>query len=109
MTTRSRARPVGPATIWIDRDQAIIAMLDAHGAPAVERLGRGPGEPEHLFDARTVDEVLDRNSVIVAGPAFARAAFERVYVAMTQRPDRLIDVEPWIDAGDVADTPARRR
>ncbi len=109
MTMHPRARPVGPATVWIDRDQAIITMLDDDGGHRIERLGRGPGEPEQAFDARTVDEVLDRDQVIVAGPVFARTAFERVYSAMTRRPDRLVDVEPWIDAADVADTPARRR
>jgi hypothetical protein len=47
--------------------------------------------------------------VTVAGPAFARTSFERALVAVTHRPDRIVDVEPWMDAPDVADLPARRR
>jgi hypothetical protein len=101
-------RRTGPAMVWIDHEQAIIATQDAEGATIVEHLERGSGEPETAFDARAVDEVVGRAPVNVAGPAFARTAFERVYTSMTHRPDRLVDVEPGMDAADVADTPARR-
>ena len=55
-----------------------------------------------------MDEVLDRDQVNVAGPAYARTSFERAYVAVTHHPERIVDVEPGIDAHDVADHPARR-
>lgn len=109
MTTPRNRRSTRAATVWIDHEQAIIATQDAEGEPIVERLGRGAGEAEVAFDARAVDEVVDREPVTVAGPAFARTSFERVYTTMTHRPDRLVDVEPGFDATDVADTPARRR
>jgi hypothetical protein len=97
------------AMIWIDHQQAIIATRHGDGSPIVERLGRGPFEPEASFEARAVDELVDAGTVTVSGPAFARTSFERALVAVTHRPDRIVDVEPWIDASDVADFPARRR
>jgi hypothetical protein len=97
------------AMIWIDHQQAIIATHHRDGSPLVERLGRGAFEPEAAFAARAVDEVMDSGIVTVAGPAFARTSFERALVAVTHRPDGIIDVEPWMDSPDVADFPARRR
>lgn len=40
-------------------------------------------EREERFAARVIDEVLDRDRVIVSGPAYARTGFERAYVALT--------------------------
>ncbi len=97
------------ALVWIDHQQAIIATQDRDGAPLVERLGRGALEPESAFAARVVDELVDAGTVTVAGPAYARTPLERALVAVTHRPDRIVDVEPWMDAADVADVPARRR
>jgi hypothetical protein len=47
-----------------------------------------------MFDVRAVQAVVDRDRVVVSGPGHARTDFERTYVALTRRPDRLIDVEP---------------
>ena len=103
------ARP--DAIVWIDQETAIITALDLTGErpPVVECLARGVGEPGSAFEARAVDEVLDETTVAVAGPVAARLSFERRYVAVTHRPDRLVDVETAVDAPDVADHPARRR
>ena len=46
--------------IWIDHEQAIIATREGDGSPLVERLGRGAFEPESAFEARAVDELVDR-------------------------------------------------
>jgi hypothetical protein len=109
MDVRTTPQVAGDTMVWIDHDQAIIATRSSDGAPIVERLGRGALEPETAFEARAVDEVADAGIVMVAGPAFARSSFERALVAVTHRPDRIVDVEPWIDAPDVADLPARRQ
>jgi hypothetical protein len=99
------------AIVWIDRETAIITDLDPGGdrPPMVECLARGAGEPSNHFEARAVDEVLDDQLVAVAGPIAARVSFERRFVAVTHRPDRLVDVETAVDAPDVADHPIRRR
>lgn len=108
MTARKQPEPKPEATVWIDHDQAIIATHETDGSPLVERLGRGPSEPETAFDIRAVDEVIDSEAVTVAGPAAARTSFERTFVSVTHEPDRLVDVEPEMDAADAADHPARR-
>ena len=94
--------------IWIDHEQAIIATREGDGSPLVERLGRGASEPESAFEARAVDELVDSDHVTVTGPAFARTSFERALASVTHRPERISDVEPAMDAADVADLPARR-
>jgi len=100
MTTRQAERTRSGAVVWIDDRQAIITTTAEDGRPLVEQLGRGPREGEAAFDARTVDAVLDRDPVAVSGPAFARVAFQRAFVAVTHRPERLVDIEPEIDAHD---------
>ena len=109
MTARRQSHATLEATVWIDHEQAIIATHDLDGSPVVERLARGTTEPEAEFEGRAVDEVLDRDQVNVAGPAYARTSFERAYVAVTHHPERIVDVEPQVDAHDVADLPVRRR
>ena len=87
-------RAAHDAVIWIDHDQAVIVGEGRDGNPAVELLDRTPDETEAIFDGRAVDKVVDQDRVLVTGPAFARTDFERAYVAVTHRPDRLVDVEP---------------
>jgi hypothetical protein len=106
MTTRrltADKRPGHEAVVWIDHDQAVIVEQGAGGAEGVELLGREPTESEAAFEARTVDEVVDQDRLVVSGPAFARTEFERAYVALTHRPDRLVDVEPTTPASRKAD------
>jgi len=97
MTTRTRRqtrRPTHEAVVWIDHDQAVIVDQGPDGPAAVELLDRRPSETESSFDGRAVDEVAGQDRVVVSGPAFARTGFERAYVALTHRPERLVDVEP---------------
>lgn len=108
MTTGQAERTRSGAVVWIDDRQAIITTTADDGRPMVEQLGRGPFEAEAAFDTRTVDAVLDRDPVAVAGPPFARVAFERAFVAVTHQPERLVDIEPEIDAHDAAHHPIKR-
>lgn len=97
MTTRrltAGKRPGHEAVVWIDHDQAVIVEHGPDGRESVELLDRATTEGEAAFEARTVHEVVDDDQVVVSGPAHARTEFERVYVAVTHRPDRLVDVEP---------------
>ena len=88
------ARPGHRVVVWIDHDQAFIVGQGPDGRETVELVDRAPDESESDFEARTVGEVVDDEQVVVSGPAYARTDFERAYVAVTHRPDRLIDVEP---------------
>ena len=100
MTATREAGTGSGAVIWIDEHQAIITTAVGDGRPVVERLGRGETEPEAVFEARAVEAVEERDPVAVSGPAFARVAFERAFVAVTHRPERLIDVEPELTPPD---------
>ena len=108
MTTPEAERLRSGAMVWIDDRRAIITTTADDGRPEVEQLGRGPLEAEATFDVRTVDAVLDRDPVAVAGPAFARVAFERAFVAVTHRPERLLDIEPDTETHDAAHHAIRR-
>jgi hypothetical protein len=98
MTTPQVRDPMTPrrrnALVWIDHDQAVIVEQGPSGRNEVELLNRLAAETEAMFDVRAVESVVDRDRVVVSGPAHARTDFERAYVAMTHRPDRLVDVEP---------------
>ena len=87
-------RPPRKVVVWIDHDQAFIVGQAPDGGETVELVDRAPGETEADFEARTVGEVVDEEQVVVSGPAYARTDFERAYVAVTHRPDRLVDLEP---------------
>ena len=97
MATRRLTADVRSAhkvVVWIDHDQAFIVGQRPDGRESVELVDRAPGETEADFEARTVGEVVDDEQVVVSGPAYARTDFERAYVAVTHRPDRLVDLEP---------------
>lgn len=99
MTTRESERaprPANEATVWIDHERAVIVNSDRDDRETVDLLEREAGESEAGFDARAVDKVLDDERVVVTGPAFARTSFERAYVAVTHRPDRLHEVAPRV-------------
>lgn len=89
-----RASGLSEATVWIDHDQAVILDRDEDHAETVDVLTRGTFETEGAFERRAVGEVASDDRVVVTGPAFARTEFERAYVALTHRPDRIVDVEP---------------
>jgi len=92
-TTAGRtARRASGASIWIDTNQAVIIRSSA-GLPAgVEVLIRLPAETEARFEARAADEVLDTERVLVAGPEEQAMGFDRAFVALTHRPERLVSV-----------------
>lgn len=98
MTTRhtqvEQERPGQAARVSIDHEQAVIVSQPADGPASTEVLNRRPAESEASFEARTADEVIDEERVAVSGPADLRTGFERAYVALTHRPERLVDVEP---------------
>lgn len=100
MTTKTMlpqaTRPTNVALVWIDHEHAVIVSDEAEGKGTVECLERDQDETENHFEARTVDQVVDEERVVVSGPASARTSFERVYVAVTHRPDRLVDIEPTV-------------
>ena len=78
------------AVIWLDRRHALIARAN-EGHSVVSEVERELDlEPDYLL--RVVHAAADCERVVVMGPDAARIDFEREYVALYRRPDRLIDV-----------------
>ena len=78
------------AVIWLDRYHALIARAQA-GRAAVTEIDRDL-DPEPTYLHRILHEAADCDRLVVMGSDAARIAFEREYVALYRRPDRLIDV-----------------
>jgi hypothetical protein len=79
------------AVIWVDGWHALVARTD-HGQQKVTEVDREADPvPEYLL--RVAREADDCDRLMIIGSGDARLAFERAYVALYQRPDRLIDAE----------------
>lgn len=78
------------AVVWLDRSHALIARAN-DGLPAVTEIEREQDlEPAYLL--RVAREAQGCDRVVIMGPDASRIAFEREYVALYRRPERLIDV-----------------
>jgi len=80
------------AVVWIDHDQALVVASESDGPATADVLEREPTETETAFEERALEDVLEADRVLVSGPENVRTSFERAYVAITHRPDRLVDV-----------------
>jgi hypothetical protein len=77
------------ALIWLDRSHALVARTRS-GDTVITSIDRElDQEPQYLL--RVAHEAEDCDRVVVTGADSARVAFEREYVAVYRRPDRLID------------------
>ena len=86
------ARAPETAAVWIDDGHAMVARMDADGRIRISRVERAM-DPELTYLAAVVHAIGDRRHVAILGPGPLRLALEREYVAIVQRPDRLVDVE----------------
>lgn len=82
------------AAVWIDDAHAVISEHGDDDQDTTEYLVRSPAESVPAFELRTIQEIIERDRIVVSGPAVARLGFERAYSRMTHRPDRLVDIEP---------------
>lgn len=78
------------AIIWLDRSHALVARA-RFGHPEVTEVDRA-FDTDPAFLHRVVNEAAGCDRLVVMGTDAARVAFEREYVALYRRPDRLIDV-----------------
>ncbi|MFZ5853086.1 MAG: hypothetical protein ACOYXS_01095 [Chloroflexota bacterium] len=94
-TSRSTlAHPSGAVT-WIDSTRAIVARTGRNGRISVSVIRPDPELVEERipFLSQVVDEIGDRDRVVIMGPDAMRVELEREYVTIFQRPDRIVDVE----------------
>jgi hypothetical protein len=90
MTATPAAQELRPdAVVWVDERHAIVARTDAKGSISTVEIRR-VGRPETRYLAQVAHELRDRERVMVVGPAVIKLAFEREYVAISHRPDRLM-------------------
>jgi hypothetical protein len=89
-TTAARAGHAG--VVYVEPWFAMVAR-SGERAPVVTSLERAR-ESEIEFLARVAQETTDCDRLVVMGPGNERLAFEREYVTLYQRPDRLVDDEP---------------
>jgi len=78
------------AVVWLDRSHALIARA-RKGVPAITEVEREQ-DLETNYLLRVAREAEDCDRVVIMGSDASRIAFEREYVALYRRPDRLIDV-----------------
>lgn len=79
------------AVVWIDARHAIVARTTDPNRIGMAEVDRGTDE-EAEYLAHVVHEIGDRERVMIVGPSDVRLAFEREYVSITHRPDRLVAV-----------------
>lgn len=82
------------AITWIDRHRAVVVKTTPEGSVEVGRVERDVPGDGRTYLARIAHEIGDQDRVVVVGPWPERTELERAYVAIYQRPDRLVDVEP---------------
>jgi hypothetical protein len=79
------------AVVWVDGWHALVARSD-EGHQTLTEVDR-EADPELEYLLRIARATHDCERLMILGPDPARLAFEREYVALYQRPDRLIDME----------------
>ena len=80
------------AVVWLDRTHALVAR--AHdGHSVITEIDR-ESDLEAQYLLRVLHEAEGCDRVVIMGPDPSRLAFEREYVTVYRRPDRLIDLGP---------------
>jgi hypothetical protein len=78
------------AIVWLDLRHALVARA-REGHSVVTEVER-ESDPETAYLLRVAHEAAGCDRVVIMGPDAARIDFEREYVSLYRRPDRLIDV-----------------
>ncbi len=97
-------RTIGPQTrqsaiVWIDSTKAIVARtLPDGGSSATTILHPVNDAAEDSHDlAAVADGIGNCDQILILGPVSMRTALEREYVAIFQRPDRIVDIDTAVD------------
>ena len=94
---------LGGAVVLLAATEAVIARTRPDGRDEITRVRRRTrrtGAPP--FHVRILHELGDRAPVLILGSSAERTAFEREFVAVSHRPDRLMEDADVHDAHPVA-------
>ena len=84
--------PLGGAVVLLAATEAAIARTRPDGRDEIVRVRRRARKAEAPpFFVRVLHELGDRAPVVMLGDPAERTAFEREFVAVSHRPDRLFD------------------
>jgi hypothetical protein len=93
MDTQLASHPAhAAAVVWLDRSHALVARAHESHSEITEVDRDADLEAQYLL--RVLHEAEGCDRVVIMGPDPLRIAFEREYVALYRRPDRLIDLGP---------------
>ena len=82
--------PQSIGVVWVDARHALVATAP-HGEATLTSVDRDTdSEPAYLL--RIARATADCDRVFVMGPDEAKLSFEREYVALYRRPDRVSEV-----------------
>ncbi len=91
--------PLGGAVVLLAATEAVIARTRPDGRDEIARVKRRSRRPDApSFHVRVLHELGDRAPVLIMGPSGERTAFEREFVAVSHRPDRLLEEASVHDA-----------
>ena len=85
-----QTQQIPAALIWLDRRHALVAREFTEGALVTE-VDRDFAATESSYLLEIVRQAADTDRIVVMGPDGSRVAFEREYVSLYQRPERLVD------------------
>jgi hypothetical protein len=95
--------PLGGAVILLAATEAVIARTRPDGRDEITRVPRRSsrsGAP--AFFVRVLHELGERAPIVIMGSATDRTAFEREFVMISHRPDRLLEEASIHDAHPAA-------
>ena len=82
----------GPAVVLLGVAEAVVARSVADGRDEIVRVPRATRRHDaQPFFVRVFHEIGNRTPVAILGPASERTAFEREFVLISHRPDRLLE------------------
>jgi hypothetical protein len=91
--------PLGGAVVLLAATEAVIARTRPDGRDEIARVKRrGRRAEAPSFHVRVLHELGDRAPVLIMGSPAERTAFEREFVAISHRPDRLLEEASVHDA-----------
>ena len=84
--------PLGGAVVLLAATEAVIALTRPDGRDEITRVRRRVRRADTPpFHVRILHELGDRAPILILGSPVERTAFEREFVAVSHRPDRLME------------------